>query len=61
MRLWECLTVLILTTVMMMIIKEVVMVTLVFVAGFWLLFYKDRLFIKTKSLEYASKMYEAWS
>lgn len=37
------------------------MVTLVFVAGFWLLFYKDRLFIKTKSLDYASKMYEAWS
>lgn len=37
------------------------MTTLVFVAGFWLLFYKDKLFIKTKSLEYASKMYEVLS
>lgn len=38
--------------------KEVSMVTLTFVAGFFMVFYKDRLFIKTKSLDYASKMVE---
>ena len=37
------------------------MVSLIFVAGFWLLFYKDKLFIKTKSLDYARKMYEVLS
>lgn len=37
------------------------MVTLTFVSGFFMLFYKDRLFIKTKSFEYASKMYEVLS
>lgn len=34
------------------------MVTLTFVGGFFMVFYKDRLFIKTKSLDYASKMVE---
>lgn len=38
--------------------KEVSMVTLTFVGGFFMVFYKDRLFIKTKSLDYASKMVE---
>lgn len=38
--------------------KEVNMVTLTFIAGFFMVFYKDRLFIKTKSLDYASKMME---
>lgn len=38
--------------------REVNMVTLTFVAGFFMVFYKDRLFIKTKSLDYASKMVE---
>ena len=33
-----------------------IVVTLTFVAGFFMVFYKDRLFIKTKSLDYASKM-----
>lgn len=37
---------------------EVSMVTLIFVGGFFMVFYKDRLFIKTKSLDYASKMVE---
>ena len=35
-----------------------IVVTLTFVAGFFMVFYKDRLFIKTKSLDYASKMME---
>ena len=38
--------------------REVSMVTLTFIAGFFMVFYKDRLFIKTKSLDYASKMVE---
>lgn len=38
--------------------REVSMVTLTFVSGFFMVFYKDRLFIKTKSLDYASKMVE---
>lgn len=38
--------------------REVSMVTLTFVGGFFMVFYKDRLFIKTKSLDYASKMVE---
>ena len=37
------------------------MVTLTFIAGSWFLFYNDRPVIKTKSLEYASKMYEVLS
>lgn len=37
------------------------MVTLTFVAGFFMVFYKDKLFIKTKSLDYAVKMVEVLS
>lgn len=37
------------------------MATIKFVYGFWFVFYKDKVFIKTKSLDYAAKMYEAIS
>lgn len=37
------------------------MITFIYVSGFFMLFYKDRLFVKTKSFDYATKMYEAWS
>ena len=37
------------------------MVTLTCICGWWFLFYNDRLFIKTKSLRYASTMREVLS
>ena len=37
------------------------MISIVYVSGLFCLFYGSRLFIQTKSLDYAMKMQEAWS